>query len=127
MSTINWEEKRKARRREIMNEFSFYVCVPKLGFTKHKVNDVSEIGIGFTMDTFGEFKLEKDEVCDLHFYLNQSLYLALKINVVRFKETDHIQNIGATFLDTDSKSHETFLTVVKLLDQLVESGLNPRP
>ena len=64
-------ERRKVKRREIVEKFSFYICVPKLGFTRHQVNDVSEMGIGFLIDTLGEFKLKMDESCDLQFYLNQ--------------------------------------------------------
>ena len=76
-------ERRKSKRREILEHFSFYLCIPKLGFARHKVNNVSETGIGFTIETLGEFKLAKDEQCNLQFYLNQSLYLPLKIQVVR--------------------------------------------
>ena len=64
-------EKRKSKRREILEYFSFYACVPKIGYTRLKVNNVSETGIGFTIETFGEIKLAKDDQCDLQFYLNQ--------------------------------------------------------
>jgi hypothetical protein len=113
-------ERRRSKRREILENFSFYICVPKLGFTRHKVNNVSETGIGFSIETLGEFRLGKDEQCNLQFYLNQSLYLPLNIQVIRDEETDGIQNVGAILLETQSNEYQTFLSLVRLLDQLVE-------
>ena len=115
-------ERRKSKRREILEHFSFYLCIPKLGFARHKVNNVSETGIGFTIETLGEFKLAKDEQCNLQFYLNQSLYLPLKIQVVRQEESGGTQNIGSLLLETQSSEYQTFLSLVRLLDQLVDFG-----
>ncbi|NDG83539.1 MAG: PilZ domain-containing protein [Proteobacteria bacterium] len=113
-------EKRKAKRREIVDQFSFYVCVPKLGYTRHKVKDISEIGIGFEIETLGEFKLQKGEVCELQFYLNQSLHLSLQIEVMRQIDHEATQEVGASFVDQKSNAHATFSTLVKLVDQLSE-------
>ena len=117
------QDRRKTQRRGILDQFSFYVSIPHLGNIRLKVNDVSEMGIGFTVDTLGEFKLKKDEQTELHFYLNQSLFLPLKIQVVRFFEQDETQNVGAVFLDTTSSQYQTLITLVKLLDQLVDFGV----
>ena len=119
----NWANRRKVKRREILEKFSFYVCIPKLGYTRHQVNDISELGIGFDIATLGEFTMQKDEVSELDFYLNQSLYLKLKINVVRsIEKAEMIQEVGAIFLDTETKAYQTFLTLVHFVDQLSESG-----
>jgi hypothetical protein len=116
-------ERRRVKRREILERFSFYICVPKLGYTRHQVNDISELGIGFMLDTLGEFRVANDEECDLHFYLNQSLYLPLQIKVVRAIDRDAgIQEVGAIFLETESSIHQTFLTLVNLVDQLSETA-----
>ena len=116
-------ERRRVKRRDILENFSFYICVPKLGYTRHQVNDISELGIGFMLETLGEFRLKDNEVCDLHFYLNQSLYLSLKIKVVRSVDRDGaVQEIGAIFTDQTSPVHQTFLTLVKLVDQLSETA-----
>ena len=116
-------ERRQAKRREILEKFSFYICVPKLGFTRHQVNDVSELGIGFTVETLGQFKLAQSETCELHFYLNQSLYLPLQIQVMRLIEKDGtLQEVGAVFSDRNSPQFQTFLTLVKFLDQVTESA-----
>ncbi len=121
--TTSGSERRKAKRREVLDQFSFYICVPKLGYTRHKVNDVSELGIGFTLDTMGEFKLAQNEVCSLQFYMNQSLYLPLTIQAVRLMEKDeHTQEVGAIFQDPETAVHQTLLTLVKLIDQLSESA-----
>jgi hypothetical protein len=116
-------ERRKAKRRDILERFSFYICVPKLGYTRHKVNDISELGIGFMLDTLGEFSLNNNEECDLQFYLNQSLFLSLKIKVVRsIDRAEMVQEVGAIFADTSDNTYKTFLTLVALVDQLSETA-----
>ncbi len=117
------QDRRKTKRRSILDHFSFYVNVPKLGSTRLNLIDVSEMGIGFEIETLGEFRLAKNEECELNFYLNQSLFLPLKIQVTRLEEVGEKQKIGAVFLDTTTQQHATFLTLVKLLDQLVEFGV----
>ena len=122
MNSKSGAERRQADRREIIDQFSFYICIPKLGFTRHQVNDVSELGIGFTLDTLGEFKLKKDETCELQFYLNQSLFLKLDIKVMRQIDSAATQEVGATFLNQESPQYQTLLTIVRLIDQLAEAG-----
>jgi len=116
----NTPERRKSKRREILEHFSFYIQIPKLGPARHKVHDISETGIGFIVESLGVFKLALDEKCDLHFYLNQSLYLPLKIQVMRQEEHGDTQHVGAAFLDLKSNQNQTFLSLVKFLDQLSE-------
>jgi hypothetical protein len=116
-------ERRQNSRRAILDHFSFYVSIPKLGGTRLKVMDVSEMGIGFHVSTLGEFRLNPDEICELHFYVNQSLFLPLKIQVARQIDENQLQKIGAVFLDTTTPQHQAFLTLVKLLDQLVDVGV----
>lgn len=116
-------ERRKNQRRTIIDQFSFYVSIPKIGNSRLHVVDVSEMGIGFIVETLGEFKVKKDEQFDLNFYINQSLSLQLKIQVVRLVEEDETQNVGAVFLETNTNQHQTFLTLVRLLDQLTDYGV----
>ena len=56
-------ERRKAKRRPILEAFSFFVVVPKKGMMKLAVLDVSESGLGFDYDVGGEdtssFPIEK--------------------------------------------------------------------
>ncbi len=118
----NAPERRKAKRREILENFSFYIQIPKLGTSRHRVHDVSERGIGFIVESLGVFTLAHDEKVDLHLYLNQSLFLPLKIQVTRQIEKGETQQVGAVFLDTQSNQYQTFLLLVKFLDQLSEFG-----
>ena len=77
----NNNERRKSNRREILENFSFYIQIPKLGQARHRVQDVSETGIGFMVESLGGvFTLAKDEKLELHLYLNQSLFLVLGHN-----------------------------------------------
>jgi len=116
-------ERRKSRRRKILEHFSFYIQLPKLGPARHRVNDLSEFGIGFNVETIGgTFTLKADEKTDLNFYLNQSLFLPLKIQVARQVPEGETQLVGAVFLDTKSNQYQTFLSMVKFLDQLSEFG-----
>jgi hypothetical protein len=114
-------ERRRARRRDILDHFSFYISIPKLGHTRHRVKDISEIGIGFDLDTLGEFKLKTGEICELQFYLNQSLFLPLHIEVVRETDGPASQDVGAVFVNVETPAHQTFNTLVHLLDQLTDS------
>lgn len=119
----NIPERRKSKRREILENFSFYIQIPKFGPARHNVSNVSEYGIGFLVESLGGvFTLNKDEIVDLRFYLNQSLFLPLKIQVSRQEKKGEIQEIGAVFLDTKSNQYQTFLSLVKFLDQISEFG-----
>lgn len=111
-------EKRKNKRRSILEHFSFFVCVPKLGATKLKVSDISETGIGFQIDTLGEFKLKENTESEVRFYLNQTLYLPLKIKVVRQFEENEVQHLGGLFLDTENQAHHAFLSLVHMIDKI---------
>jgi hypothetical protein len=127
MNSSGWTEKRRARRREILERFSFFVCIPKLGLARHHVQDISELGIGFRLETLGEFKLVHGEDCELHFYMNPTLYLPVRIRVVRETLNGEEQSIGAE-LTTPPEGREAWLALVKLIDQLTLSEgvrLNP--
>jgi hypothetical protein len=127
MEASSWTEKRRAKRREILERFSFFICIPKLGMARHRVRDVSEAGIGFILETLGEFKLKTGEECELHFYMNPSLYLPATIRVVRERDSADEQVIGAEFTGPHAGS-EAWTALVRLIDQLSESDgvrLNP--
>ena len=119
----NTSERRKSKRREILENFSFYIQIPKLGTARHRIHDISEFGIGFNVESLGGvFTLSNDEKLELHLYLNQSLFLPLKIQVARQEQKKETQHVGAVFLDTQSNQYQTFLSLVKFLDQLSEFG-----
>ncbi len=116
-------ERRKSKRRQILEHFSFYIQIPKLGPARHRVLDLSEFGIGFLVESLGGvFTLKHDEKVELHLYLNQSLFLPLNIQVTRQDQSSETQQVGAVFLDTKSNQYQTYLSLVKFLDQLSEFG-----
>lgn len=116
-------ERRKSMRRKILDSFAFYVQVPKLGTARHKLDNLSETGLGFFIDSLGgTFTLKKDEILDIHFHLNPSLYLKLKVQVMREDLKDDLQEIGALLLETQSTPYQTYLNLVQFLDKLAEAG-----
>jgi hypothetical protein len=113
------QEKRRAERRKILENFSFFVVVPTLGGIKKKLQDLSETGIGFQFDTLGTFSLTQNAEVDIHFYLNQTLFLPLKVRIARLgAHAPEVQEVGCEIISTTSPSYATFLTLVKLIDQL---------
>lgn len=116
-------ERRHTHRRTIMETFNFFVVVPKKGSYRLPVHDLSEDDIGFDLDIEGEtpnhFSIEIDEVIDLHLYLNQSLYLPLKIKVARIKEKNQVRRIGATFCEEASAARKACVGMLQVIDQLM--------
>ena len=119
-------ERRRTNRRPILSTFSLFIVVPKKGFHRLMVHDVSELGIGFDADTEGEeaegFPLKEGEKLEVRFYLNQSLYLPLEIRIVRLETRNHIRRIGAEF-DSNDKNYNAFKSFVEMLDAIEEVGL----
>ena len=113
------KEKRKAERRQILENFSFFVVVPKLGGIKKKLQDLSEAGIGFQFDTLGTFSLHQGEEVEIQFYLNQTLFLPLQVRIARIgTQIPDVQEVGCVITSLKTPSYATFLTLVKLIDQL---------
>lgn len=113
------KEKRKAERRQILENFSFFVVVPKLGGVKKKLQDLSESGIGFQFDTLGTFSLKQGEEVEIHFYLNQTLFLPLQVRIARVAaQSPEVQEVGCEITSIKTPGYSTFLTLVKLIDQL---------
>lgn len=117
-------ERRKAKRRPILDTFSIFTVVPKKGIHKLVVHDLSELGVGFDLDTEGEvhadFPVSPGSGLELRLYLNQSLYLPLGVEVVRVDERGPIRKIGARFDDKTSASYKAFLAFLQLLDSVID-------
>lgn len=117
-------ERRGARRRPIMESFSFFVVVPKKGFHKLRVVDISDSGVGFDYDIVGEspdaFPVKQGEEFDLQFYLNQSLYIPMKVKVMRVDDSKVIRRIGAEFTNMNSPEHQGLISLITMIDQLSE-------
>ena len=117
-------ERRRTRRRPILSTFSLFCVVPSKGFHRLQVHDVSDHGIGFDFDAEGEdaksFPLAAGEQLEVHFYLNQSLYLPLTVRIMRIEETSSkVRRLGAEFNQKD-KGFQAFAAFLKMLDTLAD-------
>jgi hypothetical protein len=120
-------ERRKSRRRPILDSFSVFVVAPERAPHRLAVKDVSDLGIGFQLDpdTFGGAQLldvNMGDTLDISLYLNQSLHLPLRIQVVRvYQERDDGPRLaGASILDLNSNGYKAFASFIQLLDALAE-------
>ena len=125
--TNSGEERRRAKRRPILDSFSLFVSVPKKGPHRLKVHDVSDLGLGFDLDAEGEsltdFLIQNGEMLEVHFYLNQSLYLPLRAEVTRIVTKADVRQVGAEFVDkASSKAYKAYLAFLVMLDSLAEIG-----
>lgn len=115
-------ERRKTQRRPVLDTFSLFVVIPKKGSHKLKVYDVSEGGLRFDYDLEGEpadlFPVRQGEEFELHFYLNQRLFVPLKVKVARIENVDSIRRIGAE-ISGASRTYDAFL---KMLDGIVDEA-----
>ena len=108
----------------ILATFSVFIVIPKKGIHRLPVHDISEIGMGFDLDIEGEpaqdFPISPGDTLDFRFYLNNSLYIPLTIQVVRIEEGHLKRRVGAEFSDTQSESHQAFLAFLNLLDKILD-------
>jgi hypothetical protein len=115
-------ERRKARRRPILETFSVFAVVPKKGPHRVPIHDVSDLGVGFDLDTEGElpeeFPLAQGEKLEIHFYLNQSLYLPLEVDIVRLERAGGVRKVGASICDKSTRPYKAFLAFLAMLDAL---------
>jgi hypothetical protein len=127
MSKENKEiDKRKAKRRHILDSFSFFAVVPKKGIHRLKVEDLSELGLGFCIDETGEahtdFPVKSGDVLDVNLYFNQSLFLPLRAKIVRVEERNAVRRIGAELSDKGSASQKALTHFMGFLDQLIDAA-----
>jgi hypothetical protein len=121
-SSPSGSERRKAKRRPILDTFSVFVVVPKKGIHRLEVSDISETGMAFDLDVEGEetsyFPTHEGDTIDLRFYLNNSLYIPLSIQVIRVEDHRNKRRIGAQFQEKSSPNYQAFLSFIRLLDQI---------
>lgn len=126
MSVDTANERRQAKRRPILKTFSIFVVVPKKGIHRLQLNDLSEAGVGFDLDTEGEvyadFPIKIGDSIELQLFLNQSLYLPLVVEVARLTDRGEIRNVGAifgeSFKEKNSKHYQALCSFLKMLDNI---------
>ena len=118
-------ERRQTRRRSILETFSVFLVIPRKGIHKLRIQDVSEDGLGFDLDvegeSFADFPVQVHDVIALRFYLNQSLYIPLSVEIVRIEEQTTLRHVGSKFNDKTTPDYKTFLSLLELLDRFSES------
>ena len=118
-------ERRTALRRPVLETFSSFVVLPEVGFFRLKVNDLSEKGIGFDFDIEDEPRWDNvvalgDEL-DARFYINQSLYIPLRLVIKRIDETIKIRRVGAEFIRKNDADFRAFLAFLGVIDRVLET------
>jgi hypothetical protein len=120
------DERRRARRRPILETFSIFVSIPKKGGHRLRILDLSEKGIGFEFDAEGEsiaaYPVTEGEVIDLSLYLNQTVSLPLSVTVVRIEERNGVRKIGGEIQEQDSKPYTALVAFLNFVDRLAEAG-----
>lgn len=120
------QERRRSKRRPILDTFSLFIVVPKKGMHRLKIHDVSDQGIGFDLDIDGEsltdFPLKAKENLDVQLYLNQSLYLDLQVQVIRVEDSGAIRRVGAEFNERSGASYKAYASFLQMLDLLSETA-----
>jgi hypothetical protein len=117
-------DRRGSRRRPILESFSFFVVVPKKGFHRLRVVDLSDTGVGFDYDIIGEMKeafpVHAGETFELQFYLNQTLFFPMNVKVARIDDSKVLRRIGAEFTESGTPEHKGLLAVLDMIDKVSE-------
>lgn len=117
-------DRRGSRRRPILESFSFFVVVPKKGFHRLRVVDLSDTGVGFDYDIIGEMKeafpVSPGETFDLQFYLNQTLFIPLHVKVMRIDDSKVIRRVGAEFTSSGTPEHAGLAAILDMIDKVSE-------
>lgn len=124
------DERRKARRRPILDSFSLFAVIPAIGDHRLEVQDISELGMGIVVDSsqIPPERVEKmnlNQQIEVDLYLNQSLYLPLEVKILRLggdEKNEAIYRVGGEFCDRTSKTYQAFHNFLKALDDLVEAA-----
>ena len=124
MKATSPAERRKAKRRMILETFSLFVVIPKKGDLRLPLLDLSELGVGFEVDLEDDdslVHLRTDEQVELHLYLNQSLFLPLKVVVKRLILKGKRRQVGAEFVQQGGTAHNAVLAFLEMLDILSDA------
>ena len=117
-------ERRRSKRRPILETFSLAIVLKNKPDLKLRVIDISDHGLAFEIDIDGEALSEytprANDTLSVSLYLNQTLYIPLKVKVIRISKNKENRSIGAELLDQKGKSHQALLGFLETIDRLVE-------
>ena len=115
-------ERRGSQRLPVVDSFALFVTLPKRPFLKLKIYDVSASGLQCDVVIEGEpsdsFSVSPNEELDVHLYLNQFLFLPLKVRVARVDQSGPTRRIGAEIVGKGTKTFESYTAFVKMLETL---------
>jgi hypothetical protein len=119
-------ERRRSKRRPILETFNLFISIPKKGFYKLSARDVSDTGILFDLDIEGEppgiFPLNRGDTLDLRFYLNTTLFIPMTVKIARIELTSHGRQAGGEFQDVESPHYKAYLAFLHFLDAIQETA-----
>jgi hypothetical protein len=119
------EERRRADRRQILENFSVFLVIPSKGSHRLQVTDLSETGMGFYLDIENEspatFPMRVNDKVDLKLYVNATLHIPLNVKVIWIETKKSGRFIGAEFLSRGSAHFKALLPLLQLLDSIVEA------
>ena len=119
-------ERRKSRRRPILESFSVFVAIPDKVPYRLPVRDLSDLGIGFLLDPEGSngelASVHLGESLDIALYLNQTLHVPLRVEIVRILQSEESgpRVAGARISEPYSPGYRAFVSFVQLLDALAD-------
>ena len=125
-AAINSAERRRSRRRPVLDRFAVFVVAQGKAPHRLPLRDVSDLGIGFQMDSdSGASELlgvAVGDSLDIQLYINQSLHIPLKIEVVRIyqQESEGPHLVGASIQELYSGGYKAFTSFIQLLDALAD-------
>lgn len=120
-------DRRRSARMAILDTFSLFAVVPSKGPHRLRLNDISDVGVGFDLDIEEESGLETFQVkpgdrLEIQLYVNQSLYLPLTVEIRRVTQRGEIRGLGAEFLSRGSQGYLALIAFLDMLDALGEGA-----
>jgi len=115
-------ERRKAKRYDIIESFSIFASLSAQGEIRFHVHDLSDLGMGLDLDedVFGAISpaIAKDQELEVHLYLNQSLYLPLKIKVIRMEKKSEKQHLGVEVTEKKGPTYSAYRAFIEMISKL---------
>ncbi len=115
-------ERRRAKRRAILDTFSFFSTLSNSIHHRTRVHDVSDLGVAFDFDAdfpLGESFLPKvGDHLTIQLHLNPSLSIPLNIKVVRIDKQSTCTRFGAEFTDPSGSFYVAFKAFLAFIDSL---------
>ncbi len=115
-------ERRRAKRIPILESFSVAAVLPGRGDLRLPLEDISEVGIGIRISQdlmeHPGLVLTAGTQIDVQLYLNQSLFLPLKVRVVRSSQKNDEMHVGMDFIAGRADAITAVSHFVKMVDIL---------